>query len=139
MKDEGCVFSLPPAAQPLLHVVVREWRCARVSYRRTERQLLSGSLHAYESPPTATLLYAFTRSWMASRLTYRFFIFPHLAATKMMSKLTCVLRYVALLRLRLRPVLRSASAPLSLISFPILPTTSLRQDVCRRLILGYNR
>jgi hypothetical protein len=30
-------------------------------------------------------------------------------------------------------------SPLSLISFPVLSATSLQQDVCRRLILGYNR
>jgi hypothetical protein len=39
-------------------------------------------------------------------------------------------------------ILRSASAhtpPLSLISFPVLSATSLQQDVCRGLILGYNR
>ncbi|KAH8979513.1 hypothetical protein EDB83DRAFT_2494009, partial [Lactarius deliciosus] len=37
------------------------------------------------------------------------------------------------------PIVHSASAPLSLISFPVLPATCLQQDVCRRLILGYNR
>ncbi|KAH9040854.1 hypothetical protein EDB83DRAFT_2409835 [Lactarius deliciosus] len=34
---------------------------------------------------------------------------------------------------------RSASAPLSLISFLVLPATCLQQDVCRRLILGYKQ
>ena len=37
------------------------------------------------------------------------------------------------------PILRSASPPLSLTSLPVLLATSLQQDVCRRLILGYNR
>src|ERR1700761_3844768 len=65
--------------------------------------------------------------------------FPYLSTTKMTSKLTCVLRYVTLLRLRLHHILRSASAPLLLISFPVLLATFLQQDVCQRLILGYNR
>ena len=50
MKDKGCVFFSPPVAQLSLHVV-RERRCARESYGRTLCQLLSGSLHAHESPP----------------------------------------------------------------------------------------
>ena len=37
------------------------------------------------------------------------------------------------------PILRSASPPLSLTSLPVLLATSLQQNVCRRLILGYNR
>jgi len=36
-------------------------------------------------------------------------------------------------------ILRSASPPLSLTSLPVLSATCLQQDVCRRLILGYNR
>jgi hypothetical protein len=106
MKDEGCVFHrlypsllyvkggvCAPRVAPVVHI-----------YRSTVRQLLSGSVHAYESPPATCVYQMLWRASMASRLTCTVFLhlllIPYLATKDV--KLTCVLCYVALLCLRLR-------------------------------------
>ncbi|KAI0255524.1 hypothetical protein BJV78DRAFT_680490 [Lactifluus subvellereus] len=108
MKDEGCVF---PSHSSCVHRVVWEGRCvpklpsSRV-YGRV-RQLLSCSVHAYES------LLCYMR--LPDIIAILDGIAPHVPslilhlATKM-SKLTAILRYVALLRLRLCPALHLSTS-----------------------------
>lgn len=104
--------------RPVSTVVVREGRRVCVPrvvvapvvhiYRRTVRQLLSGSVHAYESPPpppATCVLPDVVASFdgitpHVYRRSHLFLIFPYLATKDV--KLTCVLCYVALLCLRLR-------------------------------------
>jgi len=80
MKDEGCVFHRSFILYLLLYVKggVYAPRVAPVVhiYRSTVRQLLSGSVHAYESPPPATCVYQmlWRTSSMASRLTCTVFL-----------------------------------------------------------------
>jgi hypothetical protein len=84
MKDEGCVFHRSSILYPSLLLYVKGGVCAahRVVvapvvhiYRSTVRQLLSGSVHAYESPPPATCVYQMLwRASMASRLTCTVFL-----------------------------------------------------------------
>jgi uncharacterized membrane protein YhdT len=113
-------FSLFLPAPPCL-CVLREVkggvpRVARLSTAETVRQLLSGSLtHAYE---VSLPLHAFTPDVTASASCFPSYFSVSCYPPKMMSLLLCSLRYLALrcLRLRLRLILRSASAPLSLIS-----------------------
>ena len=109
MKDEGCVFHRSSIPYPSL-LYVKGGVCApRVApvvhiYRSTVRQLLSGSVHAYESPPATCVYQMLWRASMASRLTctvfFHLLLIPYLATKDV--KLTCVLCYVALLCLRLR-------------------------------------
>ena len=88
-------------------------------YSRTVRQLLSGSLtHAYE-----VSLYMRLHPDVTASVSFFFFIFSVSCYPPKMSKLTLVfsLRYVALLRLRLRLrlILRSALHLCRLSPFPI--------------------
>ena len=77
MKDEGCVSHRSSVLYPPLLYVKGGVCVPRVVapvvhiYKRTVRQLLSGSVHAYESPPPpATCVYQMLwRASMASRLT----------------------------------------------------------------------
>ena len=108
MKDEGCVFHrssilyssllymkggvCAPRVAPVVHI-----------YKSTVRQLLSGSVHAYESPPAICVYQMLWRASMGiTPHVYRLshLLIPYLATKDV--KLTCVLCYVALLRLRLR-------------------------------------
>jgi hypothetical protein len=126
MKDEGCVFHRSSILYPSSLLYVKEGVCApRVApvvhiYRSTVRQLLSGSVHAYESPPATCVYQMLWRASMASRLTCTVFhhllLIPYLATKDV--KLTCaVLCYVALLCLRLR--LSSALHLLHLCRLPL--------------------
>ena len=113
MKGEGYVFQpLLSAVLSSLFVVVSEiGQCV---------QLLSGSLHAYESPHLSLLLHAFlprcygelgrprTSRTVTSYLSISCYQDDDVKTS------SCVLRYVALLRLRLRHILRSASSAHSL-------------------------
>lgn len=84
MKDEGCVFRrssmsyssscryvkggvlcAPDPVALVVHI-----------YRRTVRQLLSGSVHAYEFPPATCVYQMLWRASMASRLTCTVFSSP---------------------------------------------------------------
>ena len=112
-------------------------------YCRTVRQLLSGSLtHAYE-----VSLYMRLHPDVTASVSFFFFIFSVSCYPPKMNVKTysCVLS----------PLCRFTSptpttttnpplctAPLSIISLSdtgTTPATCLQQDVCRRLILGYNR
>ncbi len=133
MKDEGCVFSLPLHSSYSVMLLYVMGGCT---------QLLSGSLYAYPISCYHPATMRFTRqmmlrrAWMASHLTFSYFF--HILLPKMtMSKLSLVvLRYVALLRLRLS-ALHVTLCRLSPLRYYL--DTSIQQDVCRRLILGYNR
>jgi hypothetical protein len=118
------------------------------SYRETVRRLLSGSVHAYQSrlssPPAC---YMRLPDVVASfdgisqphvlPLSFLFFYTVSLLLQDVKTYFCSPLCRFAMPTPT--PILRSASPPLSLTSLPVLLATSLQQNVCRRLILGYNR
>jgi hypothetical protein len=86
---------------------------------------------------SATCVYPILwRSWTALRLTYHlifYILLPRCQNLLLFSAmLLCYAYAYAYAPLCISP-------PLSLISIPVLSGTSLQQDVCGRLILGYNR
>ncbi len=108
------------------------------------RRLLSGSVHAYRVSPPPACYMRFTRCcgelrWHLQPHVVSLFHFLHrILLLQDVKTYFCspLCRYAMPTP---TPILRSASPPLSLTSLPVLSATSLQQDVCRRLILGYNR
>jgi hypothetical protein len=155
MKDEGCVlFVFPPcfsAGSTCLYVKGR--LCAPPLRVVVSLQNSASSYLAVVSTRTKSLPPCYMRfttrcygeAWMASRLTYRVSFssyFPYLA-TKMMSQtypvFSAMSLYFAYAYAYDYPPL-CICTPLSLyLPFRYYLATSLQQDVCRRLILGYNR
>jgi hypothetical protein len=125
---------VPRVVAPVVHI-----------YRRTVRQLLSGSVHAYESPPPpATCVYQMLwRASMASRLTctvvlisslFRILL-PRMSNLLVFSAMSLCYAYAYAY-----PPLSASPPPLSITSLRVLSAKyRLQQDVCWRLILGYNR
>jgi hypothetical protein len=149
MKDEGCVFHRSSVLYPSL-LYVKGGVCApRVApvvhiYRSTVRQLLSGSVHAYESPPPATCVYQMSwRASMASRLTCTVFLFisslfrillPRMSNLLVSSAMSLCYAYAYAY-----PPLCISSTSVDYLSSGTIRQIPLQQDVCWRLILGYNR
>jgi hypothetical protein len=147
MKDEGCVFHRSSILYPSL-LYVKGGVCApRVApvvhiYRSTVRQLLSGSVHAYESPPATCVYQMLWRASMASRLTCTVFLIsslfrillPRMSNLLVFSAMSLCYAYAYAY-----PPLCISSTSVDYLSSGTIRQISLQQDVCWRLILGYNR
>ena len=147
MKDEGCVFHRSSILYPSSLLYVKGGVCApRVApvvhiYRSTVRQLLSGSVHAYESPPATCVYQMLWRASMASRLTCTVFLIslfrillPRMSNLLVFSAMSLCYAYAYAY-----PPLCISSTSVDYLSSGTIRQISLQQDVCWRLILGYNR
>jgi len=120
-----------PRVSPVVHI-----------YRSTVRQLLSGSVHAYESPPATCVYQMLWRASRASRLTctvlsisslFRILL-PRMSNLLVFSAMSLCYAYAYAY-----PPLCISSTSVDYLSSGTIRRTSLQQDVCWRLILGYNR
>ena len=144
--------------RPVSTVVVREGRRVCVPrvvvapvvhiYRRTVRQLLSGSVHAYESPPpppATCVLPDVVASFdgitpHVYRRSHHLFLIFRILLPRMSNLLVFSAMSLCYAYAYAYPPLSASPPPLSITPLRVLSAKyRLQQDVCWRLILGYNR
>ena len=135
MKDEGCVSRLIPLMSIVLYGKGGVCPCYPVVVSVEECVSYLAVVSTRTSLSSATCVYPILRqAWTALSLTYHllFYILLPRCQNLLLSSAMSLCYAYAYAPLCISP-------PLSIISIPVLSGTSLQQDVCWRIILGYNR